>query len=345
MITFAIPTWNRADKLRICLDSMIEQIKEVDDKVLICIYNNVSTDNTEEVLKEFKEKYPDIVNYKSGEEHLPFAGSFKNAFMMPETEYTWMFGDDDILSPNGLIIVLDVLKRKNIDFVHGAEASRVANEQRSFYATTKNLCYGFGFIDVTGFISGNIVKTKPYQNVLNSKDMNLYNKSSFPQSLSILDAFADSPAALINAPIVDNQNRSQTEESCARWQAENIQLNYAMVSSGIEKLISKGKVDKELPNDFFRYLTGNMFGKTMYNFYAHMQTTNDYVGEEYWKEVVKMASFLKLEDKEKMLVIIKEFKKSFNAYVAHVKKSDKLLQQLQIDHDKSTDTIYPFSYT
>jgi len=341
MITFAIPTWNRADKLRVCLDSIVSQI--IDDRIKIAIYNNASDDNTEEVIEEFKRIYPTVFISKTGTEHVVAQESFIRAFSMPTSKYMWMFGDDDILLPGGLRTVIDVLQRKEPDFIHVAEFTRVANENRSYFATTLDLCCGFGFVEMTGFISGNICRTEPFQSVLNSADMLTYQTSSFMQSCMILDAFSDSKACFINAPIIDNQEREQTIESCTRWQAENVQLNYALVANGLDLLRSKGKVGKTLPVDFFRYLTGNLIGKSLFNFHAHAEATQDYVDEKYWDAMNLMASFL--DDEGKTLKVIADFKASFNAYIKHNKKTHKLMVKLQQDHDKSTEITYPFSYT
>lgn len=343
MITFAIPTWNRADKLRVCLTSIIEQIKCSDEQILINVFNNASDDDTGKVLEDFKLFYPEIVSFTTGIEHLPFQGSFINAFNLPVSEYTWMFGDDDILLPGGLSKVLDVIKRKNVDFIHAAEFTRVANEERNYFATLTDLCSGFGFIEMTGFISGNICRTKPLQAVLNGSDMSVYQTSSFMQSCVILDAFGNSPSCFMNTPVIDNQEREQTIESCTRWQGENIQLNYALVANGLDLLRQNGKLSDTLPADFFRYLTGNLIGKSLYNFHAHAEVTKDFIPAEYWNAMEVMASFL--DDEGKTLKVIADFRESFNSYITHNKKTHDLMVKLQQDHDKSTDITYPFSYT
>ena len=346
MITFAIPTWNRADKLKICIQSMLDQIIAGGHReIKIAVYNNASTDNTEQVLQEFKAQYPEIVSYKTGIEHVNGQESFKNAFLLPETEYTWTFGDDDILYSNGLNVVVNLLNKYDLGFVHGAEFTRVSNEHRTYRATLLELCSGFGFIEMTGFISGNIFKTKPLQEVLNSDDCKIYQKSAFFHSLAIMDALADQNAAFINAPIIDLQDRVQTQETCIRWAEAGTSLNYTYTGEGIERLIHKKRIPEVLPDDFFRYLSVNLFTKILYNFYDHCNAYSMKINEDLWDNVRKLAAPLREEERNRILAQIDKFKLSLDAYVDSKIATNELLIKVQEAHDPVTTVIYPESYT
>lgn len=342
MITFAIPTWNRVDKLKVCLESMLKQIHEIEDKVLIRVYNNASDDGTDELLEEFKNSHPTIIDYRNGIDHVQGTESFKRAFLLPETKYTWMFGDDDILAPNGLKNVIDYLKRKEVDFIHVAEATRVKNEQRIYQATTLELCSGFGFTEMTGFISGNICNTKKLQEVLNSPYCIVYQKAAFFQSLVIMDAFSDSPAAFFNAPVIDLQERQQTIETCERWNKEDVLLKYADMAEGLEVLRNKKRLPDKLPDDFFRYLEGNMFAKIMFNLYDSYSNKIEYVDNRYWEYLYSMASFL--NEPQKMVDVITKFKFELDEYIKVKKAADEQLKKVQEAHDPSISIVYPFSY-
>jgi glycosyltransferase involved in cell wall biosynthesis len=346
MITFAIPTWNRADKLEICIKSMLDQIIDGGHRdVKISVFNNASTDNTEKVLKEYKYSFPEIISYKTGIEHVNCQESFKQAFLMPETEYMWTFGDDDILYENGLNVVINLLKKYDLSFVHGAEFNRVSNEHRTYRASLLELCSGFGFIEMTGFISGNIFKSKPLQDVINSSDYEIYKKSAYSHSLLIMDAFADHNAAFINAPIVDLQDRVQTATTCTRWNEENTSLNYTYTGGGIERLLQKKRIPEVLPDDFFRYLSVNLFTKILYNFYDHSNSYTVKIDQDLWDNVRKLAITLREEERERMLSQIDKFKLSLDAYVDSKLATNELLIKVQESHDPVTQVVYPDSYT
>lgn len=341
MITFAIPTWNRVDKLKVCLESMIQQINEIEETVRICVYNNASDDGTNELLEEFKDKYPDVIEYQNGKEHVRGQESFKRAFLMPKTEWMWMFGDDDLLAENGLKNILDILKRKDVDFIHAAEFTRVSGEPKTYYATTMELCCGFGFVEMTGFISGNICRTKKLQGVLNGDDCKMYQECSYFQSLVILDAFSDSKAAFINAPVVDLQERVQAIATCERWDKEEVPIHYADLGDGLTRLKEKGIIQGLLPDDFFRYLSVNLFTKILYTFYGMSSTKKELVDDKYWDMVLKLAG---LASDTAMAGKIVKFRESLQVYVDHIKLTDPLLLKVQEMHDLCTNTLYPDTY-
>lgn len=344
MITFAIPSWNRADKLKVCINSILEQIKEVNEQVLITVYNNASDDGTDKVLQEFKDQYPEIISFKNGTDFVLGNESFRRAFLMPETEYTWMMGDDDMLAPKGLEMIVSLLKRKELDFIHAAEATRFNGESRTYFSTMLDLCNGFGFTEMAGFISGNIYRTKPFQEVLKSENVEVYQKSSFFQSVALLDAFSDRPAAFVNHPIVDLQDQVQTMATCERWHKENVSLKYANVSEGLDILLKRGRIPRTLTDEFFRYLSANMFAKVMYNFYEHSNSKVERITEEYWDMLESMAKFLREEEQSRMLGVIAEFKKYLTQYIDNKIESENILRNVQKAHDPAALVVYPETY-
>lgn len=59
-VTINCTTYNHAKYIARCLDSMLMQ--KVDFNVLINVHDDASTDGTIEILKEYKKKYPNIIN-------------------------------------------------------------------------------------------------------------------------------------------------------------------------------------------------------------------------------------------------------------------------------------------
>ena len=65
LLSICIPTYNRAEYLAKSLDSLIVQPEF--SQIEVVISDNASTDNTEEVCKHYREKYPNIVYYRNQE--------------------------------------------------------------------------------------------------------------------------------------------------------------------------------------------------------------------------------------------------------------------------------------
>jgi len=116
-LTFAIPTYNRAVSLKKLLDNILPQISELEENIEICISDNDSTDNTQEIVMNFKEKHPNLISYNKNEKNL---GGERNVFLamkMAKGEFIWLFGDDDLIVDNGIREVIAFIRNnfgKNI---------------------------------------------------------------------------------------------------------------------------------------------------------------------------------------------------------------------------------------
>ena len=71
LLSICIPTYNRAEFLKDALDSILRQINENNkDKVEICISDNASEDNTEELVEEYQKKSPIPIIYHKNEKNM-----------------------------------------------------------------------------------------------------------------------------------------------------------------------------------------------------------------------------------------------------------------------------------
>lgn len=106
-VTVAICTYNRAQSgyLAQSLQSVINQTyKDID----IIVYDNASTDNTEEVVCSFKDSR---ITYVKNEKNLGLFGNLNKALANCKTEYIVVFHDDDIMLPKMIEIEVDVLDK------------------------------------------------------------------------------------------------------------------------------------------------------------------------------------------------------------------------------------------
>lgn len=110
LISIAIPTYNRANFLKNLLDNILPQASCLGGEVEICISNNCSTDNTREVVMGYKEKYPNLINYNENEKNLGMDRNILKAMEMPQGDFVWLLGDDDMVVSNGI--------KKAVDFIN-----------------------------------------------------------------------------------------------------------------------------------------------------------------------------------------------------------------------------------
>tara|TARA_B100001057_G_scaffold490690_1_gene579473 strand:+ start:561 stop:1589 length:1029 start_codon:yes stop_codon:yes gene_type:complete len=116
-LAICIPTYNRANCLRNCLESISCNEDIFINQVDICISNNGSSDFTEEVIDEYKEKLPIIRS--SNNKNIGIPRNFLKVVSMANSEFIWLIGDDDLLLPDSLKKSLELINlNKDVDFFY-----------------------------------------------------------------------------------------------------------------------------------------------------------------------------------------------------------------------------------
>jgi len=106
-LSICIATYNRAEYIGATLESIISQIT---DEVEIVVVDGASTDNTESVVQRYAEACNQI-NYirlpvKGGVDH-----DFCKAVEFTQGQYCWLFSDDDLLMPGAVRTVLNEIRK------------------------------------------------------------------------------------------------------------------------------------------------------------------------------------------------------------------------------------------
>lgn len=116
LLSISIPTYNRANLLRKCLDSITCQFKDntIKSAVEIVISDNDSQDKTKDVVSSYQEKYKNIRYFKNKEN----VGSVINTIKVvsySRGEYIWIFSDDDLQYNYALKTIIEVIKKHHPD--------------------------------------------------------------------------------------------------------------------------------------------------------------------------------------------------------------------------------------
>ncbi|PCI37852.1 MAG: hypothetical protein COB50_03240, partial [Thiotrichales bacterium] len=114
-LSICIPTYNRAEYLPMLLDSIIKQVK--DHKLVeICISDNASTDNTKELINEYKKKYKNIKYYCSPN-NMGVERNFLKVIDIAAGKYCWLMGSDDCLMDNSVLYILEKIAQHDVDII------------------------------------------------------------------------------------------------------------------------------------------------------------------------------------------------------------------------------------
>jgi glycosyltransferase involved in cell wall biosynthesis len=108
ILSICIPTWNRAELLRLFLENLANEIHGLEDRVEVVVADNASTDHTTEVVNQSKitityGKQPKTVGITN---NILFA-----TCDLAHGEFVWLLGDDDLILPGGVERVLDSITR------------------------------------------------------------------------------------------------------------------------------------------------------------------------------------------------------------------------------------------
>lgn len=108
LLTIAIPTFNRADYLDLCLFQICKQIRGYEKYVDIIVSNNASTDDTEEVVLKYIRKGFNI-KYVKNTTNIGMDGNIIQAYRLANSKYVLILGDDDALLDGSLSKILNIL--------------------------------------------------------------------------------------------------------------------------------------------------------------------------------------------------------------------------------------------
>lgn len=122
LLTIAIPTYNRAGYLDLCLARIGEELDCMSaDKsrlVKIIVSNNASTDWTAQVIEKYRSIKAGDFEWVQNSENIGADRNIAQCYALAATPYVWVFGDDDVILTGGLNKVLDVLTGSQVDLLY-----------------------------------------------------------------------------------------------------------------------------------------------------------------------------------------------------------------------------------
>ncbi len=109
LLSIAIPTFNRAEWLHLCLTHLLPQLAAVGKLVEVTVYDNASPDNTQEVVQSFVAQGFSLSSFRNPEN----IGSDRNiaqCFNLARGRYVLILGDDDVFLDGTLQKIVTLLK-------------------------------------------------------------------------------------------------------------------------------------------------------------------------------------------------------------------------------------------
>ena len=94
-LSICIPTYNRENYLSQLLESIVIQAPN-DGSIEICVSDNASTDNTEAMIRHYRNQFNYIV-YHCNDTNLGADKNYLKCVALASGEYCWLMGSDDQL--------------------------------------------------------------------------------------------------------------------------------------------------------------------------------------------------------------------------------------------------------
>lgn len=119
LLSIIIPTYNGGDYLAQNLGTLVPMMKKCDsNEVELIIANNASIDNTEEIIMNALKEYPQIIYIKRSS-NIGYMNNFAESVKESHGEFVFLLGDDDVLIPGFIDIILSVIKTNpKISLIH-----------------------------------------------------------------------------------------------------------------------------------------------------------------------------------------------------------------------------------
>ena len=129
VLTLAIPTYERSASLSRLLHCLVAQAGI--DRVEVLISDNGSTDGTRTAAEAFSDDLS--IRIVGFDRNQGFDKNYHNCVVLARTEYVWVMGDDDLLTPGAVARILsaidmnhpDLIIANGGDFKHGALVPRI----------------------------------------------------------------------------------------------------------------------------------------------------------------------------------------------------------------------------
>lgn len=128
ILSIVIPTYNRAQLLRLLLDSIITDFAEWPVDLELIVIDNASTDGTREMLVDYAARCPALV-VMTQPENIGMDGNLAACFGAASGKYFWQIGDDDLLFKGAASWVLSFCRRTSFGLLHLSNAALVPGRQ------------------------------------------------------------------------------------------------------------------------------------------------------------------------------------------------------------------------
>jgi hypothetical protein len=128
-LSICVPTYERPDDLRRCLDSIASLDERLGRRIEVCVSDNASAYDFPALIASFG--HCRNLRWRRGDQNVGFDGNVLAVTAMATGEYVMLLGNDDTLVAEGVEALLDLLERDRPDAVFANYRVTLARNGRS----------------------------------------------------------------------------------------------------------------------------------------------------------------------------------------------------------------------
>lgn len=300
-VTISILTFNRAKKLYQILNDIYQQNENNFYKIII--YDNCSTDNTNEIIQNFKLKIKNLKHIRHNK-NIGFFNNYIQAISKCKTKYIWVLGDDDRISKGGLKLVKNFIL-KNESFALLSLGSINLNDQNNnINLNPKNYTKKRIFDLKKDFYKlGEISR-----NILNFKEINTFRPPKFihgfPQLFFIKNLLISKlPLFYLNENIISRRNVIPVDNDGNVYSAKHVKIRLSCEVN--EYLFCLESIKNNLSQKDYRIIINILFNKNLRSWFVESRINDSKILFQgyYFKILWRNLNFLN----KIFIIIIKYF--------------------------------------
>jgi len=304
-VTIIVPVYNVKPYLKKCLDSLVQQDYDK-NKIEIFVIDDFSTDGSDEIIKEYEQKY-NFITTRYLEKNCGVSYARNIGIKECNGEYIMFCDSDDTYEKNAVSIFMKKVKEKNADFI-------TAN----YYITSGNKDIK---VDTSNYFSKDTITKKEIVSYMTltscskiiKRSLFIDNNIYYPEDIKRCEELTVIPvvAYLSKNPIaIDDtlyhyyQRKKSASNSNKKLKKEDFNF-FNVTFERFEKYIDKNKYGQELE---FRFIDHIVYGKILVMLKANINSKEvkneidnikekypDLLNNEYIKKYNKMKIiFIKL---------------------------------------------------
>ena len=228
MLTVAIPTFNRNERLVENLRVLLPQMQECADQCRLMVLDNCSDVPVEQSLSALLKQFPEVESeFIRHRVNIGANANIMRCFEACRTPWIWVLGDDDPVQPRAIATILETAEAQPQSVLLNFSSDGQRKEARALQGIAALAEHLDASADLP-WISSSVYKNDAMLPHL--KLGYLYSYSLLPHIVTLLSAIGEHKGSFLSpAQIVDAAQRKKTSDSAQGWALIPLALGYGIV--------------------------------------------------------------------------------------------------------------------